>query len=232
MSLARSSSRPARARVIALALISIGGPPLAMRAPDVVIAPERLAVLEANVLIYQLGDSQPYPRREWTLSAQKNLDWALRERARSNGAGIVDPKGIEEREYALFSSWVDRSLDQIDARAEGRAFPEVKSVTQWRYNRTLEPFRASFGVDHVLVTRFRDGYTTAGQVVADVSSGILYGIVHQELNVRPQSIACVVSLTSGRVVWCARDASGRDDLRITRLAKATVDHLLVELLPR
>jgi hypothetical protein len=127
-------------------------------------------------------------------------------------------------EYTLFSSWADRSLDQIDARAEGKAFPEVESVSQWRFDRALEPWRARLGADHVLVTRFREGYTSDGQAIADAFSGV-YRFA------REQNIACLVSLTSGRIVWCARQAGGHD-LRSAASAKDVVDRLLAELLPR
>jgi hypothetical protein len=66
----------------------------------------------------------------------------------------VDEQAFDEGEYTRFYRWAYRSLGQIAARIDGRAYPEVKSVTQWHYDKALEPWQTTLGADYVLVVGF------------------------------------------------------------------------------
>jgi hypothetical protein len=187
--------------------------------------PERLGFIEANVLVSELDfDGQLIPREDWTRAGTSSVEAVVRARLRSNGAKSLQANGIEEEAYNHFFRWTDRALSQILSRLEGDAFPETKSVTQWRYEKPIADWQGLLGVTHLLVVRFRDAHQTTGRTVANLFGGVT-------VHARQVGIACVVNLSNGRIVWCEHKVTGAGDLRSAMAAKPAVDQLLKPLLP-
>jgi len=199
---------------------------LVMRAPDAPANPRQLAVMEANVEISVLSDNRLQPRDDWSRAAQANIDLAVRARARANGARLVDEHAFDEGEYTRFYRWAYRSLAQIAARVEGRAWRDVKSVTQWRYDRSLESWPTTLGgAESVLLVWFRDAHAGADQVISNLLSPV-------QVHARQVGVACVLNMESRRIVWCEHQSKAFGDLRTPGSAKDAVDHLVAKFLPR
>jgi hypothetical protein len=138
MALLQPKNLVVRPALLLLLVVAGCGQALVMRAPDASIQPARLVVMEANVELFEISPSHGMVVKEdWTRAAQQNVDLSVQRFAEEKGVRLLDPRTFEEHEYTRFYRWAYRALGQIADRDDGRAFPKVRTVTQWSYDRPL-----------------------------------------------------------------------------------------------
>ena len=141
-----------------------------------------------------------------------------------DAAKIDGWRGKHGAGYDEFRLWGDVALDEIAAQALGRKDFHRASVTEWRFEGDLRPWRAILKADFVLVVRFRDAHETVGVELANVVNKV-------QFHTRQVAEACIVDLNDGRIDWCRVKTAQLGDLRNRDGAAIGVRDLLRDVLP-
>jgi hypothetical protein len=207
-----------------------------MERRGVLIPPTSLALIPADVEIYELDAAlRVRPKAEWTGPAAKNIAAVLDEMAFMAGVSTYDAAQIEGSRgkhgasYVEFRRWGNEALDEIAAQSLRLEDFGRKSVTEWRFEGDLRPWRAILKSSYVLVVRFRDAHEA---VSVEPSQEVSYAKAHAHW----AAVACVVDLSDGRVDWCRVLSLRLGDVRLGDLrspddATAAVHNLLRDVLP-
>jgi len=201
------------------------GPAIAMRVSDVHIAPKRVAVMQADVILKRLdASSQLTFMPDWSQEAADNVNAALKDYAAWLGAPIFRcPNGKDVLVPCdVFREWSNQALIEISRASAGDDSLRKKSVSDWRFPRGMDSWRKPLNANFVLVTAIRGSYETPGMSALQLSGAWM-------LHSKQTAIACVLDLRDGRIIRCETRVTQNADLLSPKGAQALVDGLLDRL---
>ena len=192
-------------------------------------AGDKVVIMPVDVELFSLSaGGVAEPRADWTVSAQKHLDAALRKRMAGIklDAAAMDEKGADEfAEQVSLHAAVAQAVALHHGLAGNWALPTKAGKLDWTFEDAMRPLRAKTGARYGLFLWVRDSYASAERKVAMVALALLGIGVGGGAQV---GYASLVDLETGRLVWFNRLARGSGDLREEATADETAEALLSE----
>lgn len=200
---------------------------IAMRAPGQPLPVQRMAVMASMVHIYEAGVSRDERKADWSERGRLNVDQALRVWSGASGARFFDARDMEDipLPYGDYRRWSLDSMIEIANRLDGRGAGDRKSVTDWRFPRSLGSWQLRLEADYVLSVLFLDATMSGGMAALAVLGALGGGSVQ----INQLAMACLVRLSDGQVVWCDR-LSSFGDIRAPSSAQSALRRLVQPVL--
>lgn len=174
------------------------------------------------------------PRADWTENAKVHVVAALTDELRAKKATLIsyeEPKTDDKQRAQL-------QLIKVHALV-GRAIlthyynsqlqlPNKKGKFDWTLGQGVSALKEDYAnADYALFTEFRDAYSTAGRVALNVAAVLFGGMIRYG---RQVTLASVVDLRTGNIVWFNFVIDPAGDLRTQEAAQTAVQRLLANLL--
>jgi hypothetical protein len=217
---------------LALTLAASGcGSGFQMRLPDTQVVPTRTILLAVSAEAYDIDFGNNVTERvERGAEMQRSISREVERHLKAKGVRLIPDDTIracDSQCKSMFSTllrWGDTATREIAAQRHGRLRTGRTSVGQWRSPRDLAPLRGVLDADFGLTVYLFDTCSSPGRSVGHALIGYV------DTTVKQLGIACVLELSTGRMVWCA-SAVGKwwGDLTTTTEARRAVEDLLSDL---
>jgi hypothetical protein len=232
--LLRSAALSALARCLAIVVLVAFGATAARSesknlAPGFVDLPAgaKALLLPVDVELFSVSAGGVHePRADWTASAQKFMNQALRSRLEGQKLELViaDDQAVDEfaEQVGLYAA-VAQSINLHHSTGGIWALPSKQGKLDWTFDDAMRPLQQKFGARYGLFVWVRDSYASAERkatmlALAMLGVGLVGGI--------QVGYASLVDLETGQVLWFNRLVRITGDLREEKAAVESVGVLL------
>lgn len=166
------------------------------------------------------------PKADWTETAQRYLQEALRKRM---SALILNTQFLSEKDGDAFAdisalhAAVAQSISLHHMSGAHLKLPTKNDQLDWSLGEAVIPIREQLGADYALFVWVRDSYASSERKLAMIALALLGVGIGGGMQV---GYASLVDLHTGQVMWFNRLLRGSGDLREQDPAEETVNTLL------
>jgi len=196
--------------------------------PDDASVESRILLMPTDIELYELTAAGLLePKADWTQSAKRHIDAAIRSNVEIRGERYVEYGNdgviaLEHSQLVKLHAAVGKTIS-VHAGPPALQLPSKNGTFDWGLGPDVALLREAYDADYALFVHVRDSYSSAGRVALTIAAAV-FGVAAQ--GGQAVGFASLVDLRTGQIVWYSFNMPRNADLREFASAHSASESLL------